>query len=96
MLYPISEPVRGSVEDRHGYIDGRGHVVIPPSFSACAHFFEGKAAVLDDGARTGFIDSEGRIAIPHQFQGIGRFHNGLCFISGGFHPSKVSTVQTVQ
>jgi hypothetical protein len=84
MHYPISEPVRGSATDRYGYIDERGCVLIPPSFLGCAHFFEGKAAVLDDKGRTGFIDLNGRTSIPHHFQGLGRFHNGLCFISGGF------------
>jgi hypothetical protein len=48
MLYSISEPIPNSVEDRNGYIDDRGNVVIRPSYLACSHFFEGKAAVLNE------------------------------------------------
>src|ERR1700688_2351291 len=83
MLYPISEPVPDSIKDRFGYIDDRGNVAVPPSYSACSHFFEGKAAVIDETEKTGFIDAKGRLAIPYQFQGLGRFHNGVCFTCGG-------------
>jgi hypothetical protein len=84
MLYPISEPIPDSVKDRFGYIDHRGSVAIRPSYSACSHFFEGKASVIDETGETGFIDGKGRLMIPHQFRGLGRFHNGLCLIGGGY------------
>jgi hypothetical protein len=53
-----------SVEDRFGYIDERGDVFVPLSYSACSHFFEGKASVVDEAGRTGFIDAKERLAIP--------------------------------
>ena len=55
MLYPISEPIADSIKDRFGYIDDRGNVAVPPSYSACSHFFEGKASVIDKTEKTGFI-----------------------------------------
>jgi hypothetical protein len=84
MLYPISEPIPDSAKDRFGYIDDRGNVVVPLVYSACSHFFECKASVIDETRKTGFIDAKGRLVIPHQFQGLGRFHNGVCFTSGGY------------
>jgi hypothetical protein len=84
MLYPISEPIPDSVENLYGYIDSRGNVVIQPSYLACSHFFEGKAAVIDETEKTGFIDAKARLIIPHQFEGTGRFCNGICPIDGGY------------
>ncbi len=84
MLYPISEPIPDSVKDRFGYIDDRGNVVVPPVYSGCSHFFEGKAAVIDENEKTGFIDAKGRLAIPHRFEGLGRFHSGVCFTCCGY------------
>lgn len=84
MLYPISKPIPDSVDDMVGYIDNRGDVIIPPSYSACSHFFEGVAAVRNSDGKTGFIDSLGATVIPHRFNVLGRFHEGLCSIDGGY------------
>ncbi|HEY2352912.1 MAG TPA: WG repeat-containing protein [Candidatus Acidoferrum sp.] len=82
MLYPVSEPISDSVEDRFGYIDGRGNVVVQPSYLACSHFCEGKAAVIDKTRKSGFIDNNARLVIPHQFETVGRFHAGFCPAGG--------------
>lgn len=84
MLYPISEPIPNSVEDRCGYIDDRGNVVIPPSYLACSHFFEGKAAVVNDLKKVGCVNTRGKLVIPPQFETVGRFHAGLCPADGGY------------
>ena len=84
MLYPISEPIPGSVEDLFGYIDARGKVVIRPSYLACSHFCEGKASVIDKTEKAGFIDARGGLVIPHQFQGLSSFRGGLCATDGGY------------
>src|SRR2546425_13223946 len=84
MLYPISEPIPGSVNGQFGYMDERGNIAIPPSYSACSHFFEGKASVIDESKKAGFIDAKGRLVIPYQFEGLGRFRNGLCSTGGGY------------
>ena len=84
MLYPISEPVPDSVEDRFGYIDDRGNVVIRPSYLACSHLFEGKASVVNENKKVGCIDTRGKLVIPHQFETVGRFHAGFCPANGGY------------
>ena len=84
MIYPISVPMLDSVEDTFEYINGRGEVIIPPSYLGCAHVFEGVAAVVDEEGRSGFIDSWGRLEIPFRFRGLARFHNGVCAINGGY------------
>jgi hypothetical protein len=84
VLYPISEPIPGSLKDLSGYINVEGNVVIRPSYSACAHFFEGIAAVIDESGKSGFIDHRGQLAIPFHFDGLGVFRSGLCAMNGGY------------
>ncbi len=84
MLYPITEPIPNSVEDRFGYIDDRGDIAVWPSYSACSHFFEGKASAIDETGLSGFINGKGKLVIAHQFRGLGTFHNGVCAIDGGY------------
>jgi WG containing repeat len=84
MLYPISIPLPNSADDLFGYINSHGEVIIPPSYSGCAHFFEGVAAVVDKEGKSGFIDSFGNVAISFRFQGLARFYSGVCAINGGY------------
>src|ERR1700722_19306492 len=84
MLYPISIPKPNSPDDLVGFIDGRGHTVVRPRYTAGSYFFEGKASVVDESGKSGFIDAVGNQVIPCCFKGLGKFRNGLCSINGGF------------
>ena len=90
-LFLIPSHVCGqSAEDRYpfvrdgkvGFIDYRGHEVIPPRFSNAgdtAHFNNGLAPVFEGGVGSGYIDPSGKFVIgPTQVWGWGRpFHEGV-------------------
>jgi hypothetical protein len=84
MLYPVSKPVLPGRGQAFGYINDKGDIAIPLSYSGAEHFFEGKAAVLDSAGRSGFIDRHGNLLIKCRFAGLSRFHGGVCSINGGY------------
>lgn len=47
MLCLISEPLPDSIQNRRGYINYEGDIVVPLIYGAISHFFEGKASVID-------------------------------------------------
>ena len=77
MLYPVSTPESNSPDDRIGYIDLTGRLVVPAAYKYGSYFFEGLAAVMGDDERTGFIDDRGTVVIPFQFDGLSRFQEGV-------------------
>lgn len=56
----------------YGFIDGKGHIIIPPRFYWAWHFQEGRALVYSCG-KYGFIDEAGRLIIPAAFDSAGWF-----------------------
>ena len=54
------------LDDKHGFIDLDGKLVVTPQFDRAASFHDGLAAVKL-GKRWGFIDKEGKLAINPQF-----------------------------
>jgi hypothetical protein len=75
-LFPIEE------NDRWGYIDRLGKVVIAPGFAAAGEFSEGRAAVEIDG-RWGFINTSGELVIEPKYSGTGEFSEGLARVQVG-------------
>src|SRR5262249_40951629 len=69
-LYRIQE------NDKWGYMDREGNIVIPPRFESAADFFEHKAAV-SFGGRTGYIDEVGKWQVEPKFLHGGRFKGGV-------------------
>jgi len=63
------------VEDKFGFIDQIGQVVIPPRFDRVAEFSEGLAAV-EVGRKWGIVDPNGKLVIPPRFTSAGNFHEG--------------------
>jgi hypothetical protein len=57
------------VDDKYGYINTKGEVVINPQFEAACSFSDGAAAVLKDG-KWGYIDTSGNFIISPQFEPI--------------------------
>jgi hypothetical protein len=62
-------------EQRWGYIDNIGKVIVPFQFDEAAGFSEGLAAVRV-GTKWGFIDKSGDYAIMPQFQTAYAFRQG--------------------
>jgi hypothetical protein len=72
-----SERFRFIRDDKFGYIDRTGKIVIPAQFNRAENFSEGLATV-EIGEKYGCIDLNGNMVIPPQFNDyIYRFGNGL-------------------
>jgi WG containing repeat len=66
--------------NKFGYIDRNGKIVIPAQFDRAEKFSEGLATVKI-GDKYGCIDSNGKIVIPPRFDYIYEFKNGLAEIT---------------
>lgn len=72
--------------NKWGYIDKQGKVVIKPQFDAAEEFSEGLAAVnrgadkTYSGGRWGYIDKTGRVVIDFQFEEVEPFRGGLALV----------------
>ncbi|MBY0357866.1 MAG: WG repeat-containing protein [Candidatus Obscuribacterales bacterium] len=60
-----------------GFIDHTGKIVIEPRYDDAESFYEGYAAVKENG-KWGFIDKDGDIVIEPIFNEISHFSEGLC------------------
>lgn len=88
-------PVTDMRNDKMGYIDGKGKMVIPCEYKWLGEFEDGRAAWLDTATyKVGFIDKTGKVVMPPTL-GAGilehaamlgtpmRFSEGLCVVSLG-------------
>ncbi len=73
-LFPIE------LEDRWGYINADGRVVIQPQFSAASHFEDGVAAVRSSSWGWGFIGPDGEYVIEPQFSSARGFSEGVAAV----------------
>jgi hypothetical protein len=74
------------VDERWGYIDGTGRMVIKPQFDEGASFSEGLARVRvgnNESGRYGFIDMAGKFVLEHRFEEAGNCSNGLIAVKLG-------------
>ncbi len=62
--------------DRWGFIDTTGKVVIPFDFQRAGQFSGGVARVLQDG-HWGYVNKAGQLVIPPQFEWVGDFCDGI-------------------
>lgn len=63
-------------ENKYGYIDPEGHLVIPFIYDWGWHdFSEGLQAVKKDG-KWGFIDADGNVVLPFKYDYADYFHDG--------------------
>jgi WG containing repeat len=76
------------VNDKRGYIDRNGRIVIEPQFDGATSFSEGLAVIAtsENGYAEGYIDSTGVIVIRPQFDKATEFSEGLALV--GFDQSK--------
>ncbi len=75
-LFPIF------VNDKWGYIDNTGKVVIESQFEG-VHRFSGGLAVVEIQKKFGYIDKTGNIVIELKFDKAGDFSNGLAYVNIG-------------
>lgn len=76
---PSLFPVR--IEDKFGYIDKKGKLVVKPQFAGGSRFSQGLAAVqLQKAGRVGFIDETGTLVIPTQFDLADPFSEGYAAV----------------
>lgn len=73
------------VNDKRGFIDRSGKVVIKPQWSGANDFSEGLAVVAVDSPRykEGYIDATGKLVIEAKFDEAGDFEDGLALVGVG-------------
>src|SRR5918992_497795 len=76
VLFPIER------NDRWGYIDRSGKIVVETKFENAEEFSEGLGAVKVDG-RWGFIDSTGKLVIEARYSSARPFSDGLARVQVG-------------
>ncbi len=67
---------RARMNDKWGFIDRNGEVVITAKYDSVCSFSEGLACVTQDD-KVGFIDKTGRQIIPFKYDGATSFTDGL-------------------
>jgi hypothetical protein len=90
---PIAAPVAAPARDwsglfafardqKWGYIDRTGAIVVPPTYDAAGSFSEGLGAV-SVGGKYGFIDVTGAVVIEPHFDHATAFSDGLAAVTVG-------------
>src|SRR5262245_19490975 len=71
------------VDDRAGFVDKSGTVVISPQFRVGSYpFFEGLAMVWTLQDKFGYIDKRGEFVIAPEFEGAFQFSEGIARVWG--------------
>src|SRR5215472_12806988 len=76
------DPLPVQVNDKYGFIDSTGKIVIPAEYDFAWGFSEGMASAWK-GRQAGYIDSSGKFIIPAQFQYARGFSQGLAEVELG-------------
>jgi len=63
--------------DKIGYLNKKGTLVIPYTYKYGRSFSENAVAVQNSQEKYGFIDSKGKVIVPFQYQNAGDFSQGL-------------------
>jgi len=69
-------------QDKWGYIDKTGKIIVPPQYDAAGLFSEGMAGVMK-GKKWGYVDAAGNLTIKPQFTEISPFSEGLAAVRIG-------------
>lgn len=77
------------VNDKYGFIDSSGKIVIEPQFQGVYDFSDGLAKIHTSGEfDTAYIDKTGKVVIEPKFDIGGNFSEGFAWV--GFDPEKKS------
>jgi hypothetical protein len=74
-LFPVK------VDDKYGYMDRNGKLVVDPQYAGASRFSEGLAAVqLKKAEKVGYIDVSGKLVIPLEFDLADPFSEGFAAV----------------
>ncbi len=76
--------------NKYGYIDSDGNIVIKPSYLSAGEFAAGLAPARETGDY-GYIDKSGRFVIAPQFDYATPFSEGLALVFKDAHPFYINT-----
>ncbi len=65
------------IDQKYGYINPEGKLIIGLEFDKATHFTDSGLAAVKIGRQWGFINHEGKLQIPPQFDSVGNFSEGL-------------------
>jgi hypothetical protein len=82
--------VPASLEDKSGFLDVQGHVVIPFIYDSVGPFSEGLAAV-GKGDKWGYVNRSGRLVIPLRLDSAREFGHGLASVRLGKQTGFIDT-----
>ena len=68
------------IEEKWGYKDNKGNIIVSPIWDFADNFYEGFAVVRNDKGLYGYIDSDGQPLIRCQFKEAMKFINGIALI----------------
>jgi hypothetical protein len=68
-------------DEKWGFVDKTGKVVINPQFKSVSNFSDGLCGVRNDDGKWGFINKEGTITINYQFDEANDFKKGKCIVT---------------
>ena len=74
---PKRELIPSKKENKYGYVDENGKIVIPYQWKYANKFREGLASVSNDQNYWGYINKEGQVVIPCKWKSAGSFYDGL-------------------
>ena len=70
--------------DRYGFIDKTGKMVIPCQWEQMGYSFkDGLMEVMNDNFKHGFIDMTGKVVIPCQWKKVTPFDKGIAKVMDG-------------
>lgn len=79
-ILPGREELYGAYADqKYGFVNRGGKLIIPFQFENVQKFSEGLAGI-QTGGLWGYVDSNGTISIAPQFDEVGEFHQGLAIV----------------
>lgn len=79
MVSPFNEELAAVCKnEKWGYVNTKGELIIPCIYEYANDFSEGLACVSKDG-KEGFINKNGEIVIPLKFENCGVFSEGLAY-----------------
>ena len=64
-------------DEKWGFIDANGSIIIPCDYDRVGSFSEGMATVCQN-EKWGVIDTKGNLIVPFEFDYLYSFHDGLC------------------
>jgi WG containing repeat len=69
---------RIKIEEKWGFVNQEGEIVVEPQYDEAFHFSEGLAAVKKDG-KFGFINTNGEVVIDYQYGQVDSFKEGVAY-----------------